>query len=1233
MTSMMRPRLLAFVSSRMEELAPERRVVKGELDKLHVDAWVFEQDAGARPQTIQQTYLQQVETADLYIGIFWQGYGPYTLEEYERARALGKSCLVYEKRTELERRDPELAEFLKELGQVETGLTVRRFETPEQLGQFVKDDVAAWQVERIRAIGTLGYAAPFQAPALGDQYVERRSLMTQLRAQLLARDSSGLPIVTRAALHGIGGLGKSLMASAFAASDVVRTRFPDGVLWVTLGQSPDITQRLSDWGRALRDPSLTTVGYADEDAGTNQLRALLSDKACLLVVDDVWVPGHATPFLVGGRRCLLLVTTRIAEVAQEIGATAFELTEMTPDEARTLVEKWSGTIASADRADAEWLLNEVRYLPLALELIGARAKSLGWQTYRRRWESQKLKAVKRGRLAQGKQNNLWDSFELSLSALPDDDRARYVSLSVFHEDTPFPARACAALWGCGEDEATELLADLNGQALLRERPELTPRRYVFHDLLHDFVVEEIGADGRKQATTAMIDGYRALCGGNWSTSVDDGYFFEHLSEHLASAGVADELYTVIDRQWMDAQFRRTQSHRAFASDLSIVLAAASAETPPNVLQIVRATYLRATLGTVASSSEPETLGALAGIGHVDTAYGYAELIQEPVKRSRAYGLIAQSLLARNSAREARAALNGALEAAQAVDEGHLRCRALCDLVGTLVQADESELAAAAAAEAEAAARDEANDYFKRDLLVRAVGAQAVAGNITAAKALALEAEKALDDHDESHNLALLVRLEAALTRAGLVDRAGEIESKFTALLNEVNSKIRGDEYVFLGYAAELSEAFLDAGAVDDAIIIAERWIGRSWAGAGALASGACSLADAGDVERAKAVANQAADIVRELLSDKQYKFDKEHLASFARVADALARVGREKEAIALGDAAQVAEAKQRALAVVALMLARSNRTDEALRVANDSLAASHRLTDDATKTISWQAASAKALFHAGKKPEAVERAAHAMRLAEHLTGSGWEKTNAIGELASVLAATGDWTNAMQLIGRLADAATRTQALLAVIRSSNGDPDRARALANMTIETTETLSAPITVEALGAAANALVEAGLREEAVELGRRATAAAGQIRDPNDDCADGLLEVARAFAGAGRFDEARSVTDAIDTKRMNGNLARTVSRKVRALGALVDALERAGRHELAIAAARNALDATRDAVGDGRDLFTHTSDALNAAAQALKLVGDLDGATRANRAALELAQHRLRNPLGVNE
>ena len=116
-----------------------------------VDAWVFEADAGARPVSIEKAFLEEVETAELYIGLFWNGYGDYTIEEYEHARKLGKDCLIYEKRAEIDgQRDPRLQFFLDQLGDVKSGLTVNRFNTSDQLSEGVKIDVANWQARKIR---------------------------------------------------------------------------------------------------------------------------------------------------------------------------------------------------------------------------------------------------------------------------------------------------------------------------------------------------------------------------------------------------------------------------------------------------------------------------------------------------------------------------------------------------------------------------------------------------------------------------------------------------------------------------------------------------------------------------------------------------------------------------------------------------------------------------------------------------------------------------------------------------------------------------------------------------------------------------------------------------------------------------------------------------------------------------------------------------------------------------
>ncbi len=111
--------LSLFVSSKMQELAPERRALKDALSHIMqqglVTGWIWEDDAGARPEPIRSTYLKEVEACDIYLGLFWLGYGPYTIEEYRHARQHDKQCLVYDKHVDAARRSPELSAFLAEV--------------------------------------------------------------------------------------------------------------------------------------------------------------------------------------------------------------------------------------------------------------------------------------------------------------------------------------------------------------------------------------------------------------------------------------------------------------------------------------------------------------------------------------------------------------------------------------------------------------------------------------------------------------------------------------------------------------------------------------------------------------------------------------------------------------------------------------------------------------------------------------------------------------------------------------------------------------------------------------------------------------------------------------------------------------------------------------------------------------------------------------------------------------
>ena len=136
-----------------------------------------------------------------------------------------------------------------------------------------------------RAAGGLG--ALSRVPDLPPGYVERAEL-AELVDVVLGRASSAAGVVGRPApvgLHGQGGIGKTVLAAAVARRNDVRHRFSDGVLWIVLGERPDLLavqiDLLSRLGRTGPPPRTTTNARAE-------LARVLADRRVLLVVDDVW---------------------------------------------------------------------------------------------------------------------------------------------------------------------------------------------------------------------------------------------------------------------------------------------------------------------------------------------------------------------------------------------------------------------------------------------------------------------------------------------------------------------------------------------------------------------------------------------------------------------------------------------------------------------------------------------------------------------------------------------------------------------------------------------------------------------------------------------------------------------------------------------------------------------------------------------------------------------------------
>ncbi len=134
-----------FLSSSMSEFKQERAQIVEALENAY-ELFTYENDAGARPQSIQKTYYEEIDRSDVYVGLFGAGYGKYTIDEFERARDMGIPCFIYEKEMKPHERDAELSQFLSSITGVtdKEGLSTRWFKEGDSLGDLIMHDLAVW---------------------------------------------------------------------------------------------------------------------------------------------------------------------------------------------------------------------------------------------------------------------------------------------------------------------------------------------------------------------------------------------------------------------------------------------------------------------------------------------------------------------------------------------------------------------------------------------------------------------------------------------------------------------------------------------------------------------------------------------------------------------------------------------------------------------------------------------------------------------------------------------------------------------------------------------------------------------------------------------------------------------------------------------------------------------------------------------------------------------------------
>lgn len=176
--------------------------------------------------------------------------------------------------------------------------------------QFLRASGLDWQDLTVGKFASGEWGVPFLAPPRPFQpIVGREQALSELRTRLLDRET-----VTISAVRGLPGVGKTTVAQVLAHEPAVRQAFPDGVFWVGLGRNPDLFFHLGLWAEALAiEPAeirqMTAIGMR-----ATAVRARLSTKAALLIIDDAWEAKQAGWFRLGGKDCAHILTTRLPAV-------------------------------------------------------------------------------------------------------------------------------------------------------------------------------------------------------------------------------------------------------------------------------------------------------------------------------------------------------------------------------------------------------------------------------------------------------------------------------------------------------------------------------------------------------------------------------------------------------------------------------------------------------------------------------------------------------------------------------------------------------------------------------------------------------------------------------------------------------------------------------------------------------------------------------------------------------
>jgi hypothetical protein len=478
--------------------AAERAVKRARHAPVGMDTWT----AADSPSVALD--IEKLTACDVYVGLIGFRYGSpvreapsrsYTEHEFDTAGELGMPRLVFLLAEDLDVAVPREVTHEPDHGYSdrqdafrarvdESGLTRSLVRSPKDLETALyqalvelaeRIDRGQAETELVGAGSSEGPRTPvFAIPPTEPGDVPRRDLARQLLEQLGIADHDAAtafdqpdaalaPAASATAeprvgpvmgmttgLVGAGGFGKTTLARMLVHDRSVRERFPDGIVWVTLGDQlagADLADRIDDACATLTG---TKPPHTDLILAGAALGQALADRRMLLVLDDAWAAAQVRPLLIGGPHTIRLVTTRQPSVLPE-DAVRVDVDAMTGDEAIGLL---TAGLPNVPRPLVEELVELTGRWPLLLGLVNRAARD----DVRHGAIPALALADVRDQLTSGgvtaldvqddtdRHRAVSATLQVSLNRLSAIDQDRYRELAVFGEDVEVPLTVLTRYW-------------------------------------------------------------------------------------------------------------------------------------------------------------------------------------------------------------------------------------------------------------------------------------------------------------------------------------------------------------------------------------------------------------------------------------------------------------------------------------------------------------------------------------------------------------------------------------------------------------------------------------------------------------------------------------------------------------------------------------------------------------------------------------------------------------------